>query len=252
MEFNFEALKEPRGLLRLLQWLFALVAFATCCDFTVTFGFQINCKEPELKGQQLQILASYPYQIDHHEGFKYNDSMCEKNKEDNSTVQTLTYNFPGDFSSDAQFYVFVGVMTWLYSSATLALYIFYSNLYLDEQKSYPKYDLIIAAVLAFVWLCAASAWAHAVLGLRSIADVESYIFTDDNSPCYKTDKDTFKNLGISHCDPSVNTGFSKANSSVLIGFLNVFLWASNIWFLYKETSWYNDRNQMPAPGSFGP
>ena len=55
---------------------------------------------------------------------------------------------------------------------SLALYIFYSNLYLDEQKSYPKYDLILAAVLAFVWLCAASAWAHAVLGLRSIADVE--------------------------------------------------------------------------------
>ena len=55
---------------------------------------------------------------------------------------------------------------------SLALYIFYSNLYLDEQKSYPKYDLIIAAVLAFIWLCAASAWAHAVLGLRSIADVE--------------------------------------------------------------------------------
>ena len=57
-------------------------------------------------------------------------------------------------------------------SHSLALYIFYSNLYLDEQKSYPKYDLIIAAVLAFIWLCAASAWAHAVLGLRSIADVE--------------------------------------------------------------------------------
>ena len=59
-----------------------------------------------------------------------------------------------------------------YLLCSLALYIFYSNLYLDEQKSYPKYDLIIAAVLAFVWLCAASAWAHAVLGLRSIADVE--------------------------------------------------------------------------------
>ena len=58
------------------------------------------------------------------------------------------------------------------STHSLALYIFYSNLYLDEQKSYPKYDLIIAAVLAFIWLCAASAWAHAVLGLRSIADVE--------------------------------------------------------------------------------
>ena len=62
MEFNFEALKEPRGLLRLMQWLFALVAFATCCDFTVTFGFQINCTDTTLKGKPITITASYPYQ----------------------------------------------------------------------------------------------------------------------------------------------------------------------------------------------
>ena len=55
---------------------------------------------------------------------------------------------------------------------SLAIYLFYSKLYFDEQKRYPKYDLVIAAVLAFIWLCAASTWAHAVLGLRSIADVE--------------------------------------------------------------------------------
>ena len=80
---------------------------------------------------------------------------------------------------------------------------------------------------------------------------QSYIFTDTESPCFKNG-DTFNVTGISRCKWSVNTGFSKANSSVLIGFLNVFLWASNIWFLYKETAWYNDRNQMPAPGSLGP
>ena len=62
MEFNFEALKEPRGLLRLMQWLFALVAFATCCDFTVTFGFQINCQDSTLTGQEMKRTASYPYQ----------------------------------------------------------------------------------------------------------------------------------------------------------------------------------------------
>ena len=62
MEFNVEALKEPRGLLRLMQWLFALVAFATCCDFTVTFGFKINCIDKELPGQEIKTIASYPYQ----------------------------------------------------------------------------------------------------------------------------------------------------------------------------------------------
>ena len=70
----------------------------------------------------------------------------------------LEAEFPGDYSSDAQFYAFIGIIiTWLYCSAT---------------KSYPMYDLVIALVLAFIWLCAASAWAYAVLGLRSIANFE--------------------------------------------------------------------------------
>ena len=57
----------------------------------------------------------------------------------------LEAEFPGDYSSDAQFYAFfIGIIiTWLY----------------------PKYDLVIATVLA-------SAWACTVLGLRSIANVE--------------------------------------------------------------------------------
>ena len=138
---------------------------------------------------------------------------------------------------------------------------FYSYLYTDDQKSYPKYDLVIAAVLAFVWLCAASAWAHAVLGLRSIADVEAYIFSDEGevpdqaSPCFKTPADTFKFTDVKSCTSIGSSGFSKANSSVLIGFLNCFLWAANIWFLYKETAWYRNRNPtIPAgpPGPFGP
>ena len=138
---------------------------------------------------------------------------------------------------------------------------FYSYLYTDDQKSYPKYDLVIAAVLAFVWLCAASAWAHAVLGLRSIADPEAYIFSDEGevpdqaSPCFKTPAGTFKFTEVKSCASIGNSGFSKANSSVLIGFLNCFLWAANIWFLYKETAWYRNRNPtIPAgpPGPFGP
>ena len=44
MAFNVEPLKEPRGLLRLLQWFFAMIAFATCCDFSVKIGFTVTCK----------------------------------------------------------------------------------------------------------------------------------------------------------------------------------------------------------------
>ena len=75
---------------------------------------------------------------------------------------------------------------------------------------------------------------------------QSYIFTDEESPCLNGKYET-----ISECSSSGNTGFSKANSSVLIGFLNVFLWASNIWFLYKETAWYTDSHPSMNPTSLG-
>ena len=50
----------------------------------------------------------------------------------------------------------------------MALYLFYSYLYTDEQKSYPKIDLIVAAVLAFIWLAASSAWATAVVAVAAV------------------------------------------------------------------------------------
>ena len=40
MGFDVEPLKEPRGFLRLMQWFLAMIAFATCCDFSVQFGFK--------------------------------------------------------------------------------------------------------------------------------------------------------------------------------------------------------------------
>lgn len=33
----------------------------------------------------------------------------------------------------------------------------------------------------------------------------------------------------------------------IIGFLNFFLWASDLWFLYKETPWFQSRQNMGSP-----
>jgi len=241
MTFNIEPLKEPRGLLRAMQWLFALVAFATCCDYTVKFGVQILCKEGTI--ETIETTAKYPFTLDRQE-VTYKTPICDSN----STTTTAIFTFPGDYSSEAQFYVLVGVLTWLYCFASLALYVFYSYLYTDEQKSYPKIDLVVAAVLAFIWLAAASAWANGFLGLKSTTQVENWIFEDkisENNPCLKNENE-FVNPNVTNCVSIAHSGFGKANSSILIGFLNCFLWSCNIWFLYKETSWYRARNPDPV------
>ena len=38
--------------------------------------------------------------------------------------------------------------------------------------------------------------------------------------------------------------FTEGNISVLLGFLNCFLWTTNLWFLYKETKWFSGGAQV--------
>jgi len=245
MGFDVEPLKEPRGFLRLMQWFLAMIVFATCCDFSVQFGFKVKCKSENVTLPEFKTVATYPFSLDENVAIEYSKPVCSP--PEGNTKEKFT--FPGDFSSDAEFFVFVGVITWLYCAATLALYVFYSYLYNDEQKSYPKIDLIIAIVLAFTWLVASSAWANGLNGLKSLAEVQTWIFDDENGPCSKKKDGNFIYTNIENCQSAGDTGFGKGNASVCLGFLNCFLWISSTWFIYKETSWFRARQaQQPQPG----
>ena len=46
---------------------------------------------------------------------------------------------PGDFKSDAEFFVFTGVVAFLGSMASIVIYVFFSGLYSDDQKKFPLY-----------------------------------------------------------------------------------------------------------------
>ena len=46
-------------------------------------------------------------------------------------------NQPGDFQSDAQFFVFTGVIAWLGATGCLVIYVFFSQKYLDDDKKAP-------------------------------------------------------------------------------------------------------------------
>jgi len=245
-QFNAEPLKEPRGLLRCLQWFFAMLAFATCCDFATKISFDVKCElnPNDTVISHVSVPISYPFRIDHNPEFKLNGT---ENKFCNKADLSNTVNFPGDFSSDAQFFVFIGVITWLYCFASLALYVFYSALYTDEQKNFPQYDLVLAALLAFFWLAASSAWGHGLSGIKSVANLD---WVTDGSDCGGVkcvaaceEKQGFTNIS---CELGEHGSFGTGNVSVLFGFLNCFLWAANCWFLYKETSWFRARQQPMA------
>ena len=129
-QLDIEVLKEPRGFLRCLQWFFAMLAFATCCDFSTKVAFDILCKEPNTTTIHVQTTITYPFRfvcgqgfiyciyiifrIDHNAPIKMSSPCGIQFGED---VTNTDITFPGNFSSDAQFFVFTGVVTWLYCFA---------------------------------------------------------------------------------------------------------------------------------------
>ena len=60
-QLDMEVLKEPRGFLRCLQWFFAMLAFATCCDFSTRIAFDIVCKNNTMDATQISTVISYPF-----------------------------------------------------------------------------------------------------------------------------------------------------------------------------------------------
>jgi len=248
-QLDIEVLKEPRGFLRCLQWFFAMLAFATCCDFSTKVAFDIVCEEPNATTIHVQTTITYPFRIDHNAPKKMS-SPCGIKFSDDVTNTDIT--FPGNFSSDAQFFVFTGVVAWLYCFASIAVYVFYSSLYDDEQKNYPKIDFYITALLAFFWLAGSSAWANGLSNMKVVGDPDNWIYTsetDHAAVCFQTTQKTYKYTKVKECYTTAHGHYGGANISVLFGFLNCFLWFSNLWFLYKETSWYKgkqDGNNLPT------
>jgi len=241
-----QVLKEPRGFIRCLEWLFAIVAFATCANFSTSCGYEIKCKEWQ-KPIQVSHQIYYPFKLDH-----LNATIVKSPEDVNLKVndcfdQTKAGHQPGDFQQDAQFFVFTGVIAWLGATACLVIYVFFSQRYLDDDKKAPMIDFCFTVIVAVFWLSASAAWANGVVSLKSATD-DTWLFTSALSPCQKNETTgSFLQQTIESCDQNNRGSFGGANASIMLGFLNFFLWASNLWFIYKETKWFANRSQSSNP-----
>lgn len=83
-------------------------------------------------------------------------------------------------------------------------------------------DFMVTTAVAVLWLSASAAWANGTSALKYVTNIERV-----TEIC-------------SHC-VVYNSGFNGAHTSITLGFLNFFLWASDLWFVYKETLWFQSR-----------
>uniref|UniRef100_A0A1B0DHY3 Uncharacterized protein n=1 Tax=Phlebotomus papatasi TaxID=29031 RepID=A0A1B0DHY3_PHLPP len=209
--YTLAPFQEPRGVMRILQFIFAICSFAT----TVNFATTVTLQKCDLTNSTKTVTLEYP--------FRFAETVC--------TNADKPVDISANVASDAQFYVATGVLSLLYCIFIIAVYAMIDELY-KSKTEIPLADFMLTTVLAVFWLSGSAAWANGTNALKNVTD-------PDNLKAYCGNLPT--------CSIVVSS-FSRLNISLIFGFLNFFLWASDLWFLYKETIWFQSRQATATPG----
>ncbi|KAG9340305.1 hypothetical protein JZ751_021752 [Albula glossodonta] len=232
---QFRVLKVPLGFIKVLEWIFAIFAFATCGSYSGMFMMSVECKNRSDSNLKIEVAFEYPFRL--HQVY-FDAPTCEGGQERLFLL--------GDYSSSAEFFVTIGVFAFLYSMAALVVYVFFFEKYRENNKG-PLIDFGVTCVFTFMWLVSSAAWAKGLSDVKMATDPERVVTLV--GAC-KKDGNTCREVH----DPVM----SGLNTSVVFGFLNLILWAGNLWFVFKETGIIAPfmrqppaQEKQPAPESFG-
>ncbi|XP_054640674.1 synaptoporin b [Dunckerocampus dactyliophorus] len=209
--------------------IFAICAFATCGGYYGHLQVKVDCADSRPSNRSAIIDFGYPFRL-HQVHFKA--PLCDAKR------QEILF-LDGDYSSAAQFFVTVGVVTFLYSLLATVVYVFYQNKYLKNNRG-PLVDFVVTVIFSLMWLISTCFWAKALTDIKTATEPTKVLLLI--SACSAQEN---------KCTAAQGPLWSRLNASVVFGFVNFILWVGNIWFVFKETGWYKMGQRYPTRSSSG-
>ncbi|KAJ8259593.1 hypothetical protein GJAV_G00171210 [Gymnothorax javanicus] len=234
---QFTVVKQPLGFIKILEWVFAIFAFATCGSYSGSLRLSVECRNRTESDLSIDVDFEYPFRL--HQVY-FDAPTCKGSNPERVFLV-------GNYTSSAEFFVTIGVFSFLYSMAALSVYLFFLEKY-RENNTGAQIDFGVTCLFTFMWLVSAAAWAKGLSDVKTATDPDKIITLIPACEERET-----------RCREVRAPIVSGLNTSVAFGFLNLILWAGNLWFVFKETGWLAaftqypppSQEKQPAPESFG-
>ena len=148
-----KSLLEPRGLVRVLQFIFAIFAFATACN-----GRSSVALDRPVGNDAITASWSYPYNL--------KTSFIQ-----NKSGDLVSISDANDVKPSAEFFVFTGVTAMLISLAFIIIYVVLDRQYRNDERL-PMIDFILCIIWSIFWLAGSAAWAKGVSNIRTLTSAD--------------------------------------------------------------------------------
>ncbi|KAL6112044.1 uncharacterized protein ACO6RY_08886 [Pungitius sinensis] len=209
--------------------IFAICAFATCGGYYGHLQVKVDCADRSQSNMSINIDFAYPFRLNE---VHFKAPVCEAKREE-------VIFLDGNFSSSAQFFLTVGVFAFLYSLLATIVYVFYQKKYLRNNRG-PLVDFVVSVIFSSMWLVSSCCWAKTLSDIKTATNPTQVLLLI--SACRTQEN---------KCTVTQEPLWSRLNTSAVFGFVNVVLWAGNIWFVFKETGWYKTGQRYPTRSASG-
>jgi len=215
---NWKAILTPLALARMLETLLSVVSFACTINFHGSANFKIQCpgKDLPLEGLSLPIQWKYPFWLT---SITVSSAAC-------NISQTVTEEqvFFVDFAAQAQFFVFVGVCSFVLSTAWIVVYVSFWHAYTLDTLL-PTADLVTSIITALMWLCADCAWASGFQSMQMYLSQEQIVSSVMSLPFCRNEECSIH---------GPKEDFGNGGFGLTLGFINCIMWVLNAFLAYRE------------------